>query len=183
MAYRTGTYVAFHAEGRTNPTESDIKFYRLLQAWHVREDNDFRLVDSHEKTAALRNWSTHDTVMRRLKERLMASKNMILVIGKTTRLDTDWVPFEIQYAVDKCEIPIIAAYPDYSYIMAPKELEPLWPRALADRIANETAHVIHVPFRKEPLQNAVWQFSHNNYPNGGGLGYYNRETYLQWGFL
>jgi hypothetical protein len=183
MAYRTGTYVAFHAEGKRDPTESDIKYYQLLKAWNVRDENDFRFVDSHEKTSALRGWSTRDTVMRRLKERLLASKNMILIIGETTRLDTDWVPFEIQYAVDECEIPIIAAYPAYTYIMAPAELEPLWPKALAARVANGTAHVIHIPFRREPLRTAVGQFSHSQYPNGGGLGYYSRETYVQWGFL
>ena len=183
MANRIGTYVAFHAQGKKDPTESDIKYYQLLKAWHVREDNAFRFVNSHEKSAALRGWSTRETVMRRLKERLIGSKNMILIITQTTQLDTDWVPFEIQYAVDTCEIPIIAAYPDYTYIMAPAELEPLWPKALAARIANSTAHVIHVPFRQETLRDAVGQFSHTNYPKGGGLGYYNRETYLKWGFL
>ena len=183
MGYRTGTYVAFHAEGKKDPTESDIKYYQLLKAWNVRDDNDFRFVDSHEKTAALRDWSARDTVMRRLKERLLASKNMILIIGETTLLDTDWVPFEIQYAIDECEIPVIAAYPAYTYIMAPAELEHLWPKALATRITNGTAHVIHVPFRREPLRDAVGQFSHGQYPNGGGLGHYSRETYVQWGFL
>ncbi|HVR97054.1 MAG TPA: TIR domain-containing protein [Thermoanaerobaculia bacterium] len=183
MVYRTGTYIAFHAQGKKDPTESDIKYYRLLQAWHVREDNEFRLVDSHEKTAALRDWSSRETVTCRLKERLKCSKNMILIISETTRLDTDWVPLEIQYAIDTCKIPIIAAYPNYNYIMAPAELKPLWPEALAQRIANNTTHVIHVPFRQEPLRDAVGQFSHTNYPKGGGLGYYNRETYLKWGFL
>jgi hypothetical protein len=183
MLYRTGTYVAFHAQGKKDPTESDIKYYRLLKAWHVRDDNEFKLVDSHEKTAALRDWSTRETIMRRLKERLMGSKNMILIISEATKLDTDWVPFEIQYAVDTCGIPIIAAYPSYTYIMAPEELEPLWPKALETRITNNTAHVIHVPFRQEPLRTAVGQFSHSNYPKGGGLGYYNRETYLDWGLL
>ncbi len=183
MPHRTGTYVAFHADGKRDPTESDIKYYHLLKAWHVREDNDFKFVDSHEKTAALRDWSTRETVMRRLKERLIASKNMILIIGKTTRLDTDWVPLEIQHAVDVCKIPIIAAYPDYTYIMAPGELNSLWPKSLSNRIANGAAHVIHIPFRKEPLIDAVDQFSHNNYPNRGGLGIYSRQTYLQWGFL
>jgi len=113
----------------------------------------------------------------------MDSKNMILIIGKTTRMDDDWVPLEIRYAVDTCEIPIIAVYPGYTFIMAPGELEPLWPQALATRIYRGTVHVIHVPFRQEPLRDAVGQFSHRTYPTGGGLGYYNREAYTQWGVL
>jgi hypothetical protein len=184
MSHRTSTYVAFHAEGKKNPIETDMKYYQLLKAWNVRDDNDFRFVDSHEKTAALRDWSARETVMRRLKERLSGSKNMILIIGETTRLDTDWVPFEIQYAVDSCEIPIIAAYPTSTfYIMAPGDLESLWPMALTTRIANNSAHVIHVPFRQEPLRDAVGQFSQNQYPKNGGLGCYGREAYQQWGFL
>ena len=54
-AYRTGTYIAFHANGMKEPTESDIKYYNLLKAWHVREDNDFSFTDSHEKTGSMPN--------------------------------------------------------------------------------------------------------------------------------
>lgn len=37
MAYRNGTYIAFHAEGKTDPTASDIKYYRMLKAWHEHD--------------------------------------------------------------------------------------------------------------------------------------------------
>ncbi len=89
MAYRNGTYVAFHADGTSEPTESDMKYYNLLRAWHVRDDNDFQFVNSHDKTAAVRDSSSRDTLRRRLVERLNNSKNMILIIGKTTWQDTD----------------------------------------------------------------------------------------------
>ena len=48
MAYRSGTYIAFHADGETNPTVSDMKYYTLLKEWKVRDD-DFSFVNSHEK--------------------------------------------------------------------------------------------------------------------------------------
>ena len=32
MAYRNGTYIAFHANNATEPTESDFKYYNLLKA-------------------------------------------------------------------------------------------------------------------------------------------------------
>jgi len=183
MANRTGTYIAFHANGKKEPTESDMKYFNLLKAWRVRDDNDFTFVNSHEKTSAIRDWSCRDTIVRHLKSRMLRSKNMILIIGQTTKEDTDWVPFEIRYAIDECQIPIIAAYPGYEYIMAPDQLESLWPKALAKRIREETAHVIHVPFKREPLRDAVSQFSHNKYPNGGGMGYYSREAYESWNLL
>lgn len=96
MVYRTGTYVGFHANGTKEPTESDIRYYNLLKAWAVRKDNDFEFTDSHEKTAAIQDRASRETTMNRLKTRLLRSKNMILIVGETTREDTDWVPFEIR---------------------------------------------------------------------------------------
>lgn len=182
-SYRTGTYVAFHANGQKEPTESDIKYYNLLKAWKVRDDNDFVFTDSHEKTGAIQDFSKRATIMSHLKSRLLRSKNMILIVGATTKEDTDWVPFEIRYAIDDCEIPIIAAYPGYDSILAPGQLSHLWPDELTTRIKNGSAHVIHVPFRKEVLADAVGQFSHEKYPKGNGLGFYNKETYEAWGYL
>ena len=37
MAYRNGTYVAFHAGGVTDPTKSDIKYYNLLKSWDAQD--------------------------------------------------------------------------------------------------------------------------------------------------
>lgn len=183
MAYRNGTYVAFHAAGTSDPTASDIRYYNLLKAWHVRDECDFHFVNSHEKTCAVRDSSLRSTLRQRLAERLRNSKNMILIIGDTTRHDTDWVPFEIEYAVDTCEIPIIAAYPDYQNITNPAAADPLWPQALRTRIRSGAAHVIHVPFKQVPLTDAVSQFSFANYPLGGGYGRYSDETYRAWGLL
>lgn len=183
MAYRNGTYIAFHANDTPNPTESDMKYYNTLRMWKVREDNDFNFINSHDKTGSVRDTSKKATLERSLKERLNNSKNMILIIGDTTWQDTDWVPMEIAYAVDVCKIPIIAAYPGYNWILAPAQLSQLWPKALADRISNGTAHVIHIPFRQEPLTSAVSQFDLTHFPLGGGLGYYSREAYSSWGIV
>ncbi len=181
MAYRSGTYVAFHAEGNSDPTETDMKYYRLLEAWHKHKIIEFSLVNSHDKASAVRDSSKRDTLRRSLMERLRNSKNMVLIIGDTTRLDRDWVPFEIAQAIDTYEIPIIAAYPSYPPIFDPAALRPLWPAALAQRIDNGTAHVIHIPFRQQPIKDAIDQFDHNTYPAGGGLGYYSLQAYQNWG--
>lgn len=181
MAYRSGTYVAFHAAGRSDPTASDMKYYNLMRAWTELKDTEFSFVNSHEKAAAVRESSSRERLRNVLAERLRNSRNMVLILGETTRFDTDWVPFEVSYAVDTCEIPIIAAYPGYEYILDPAALAPTWPPALAERIWNGTAHVIHVPFKRSVLTAAIGQFSHNNYPNGNGLGWYSREAYASFG--
>jgi hypothetical protein len=183
MAYRNGTYVAFHANKTKQPTESDIKYLNLLRAWKVRSDDDFKFTDSHAKQAAVRDTSQRATLEASLKTRLRSSKNMVLVIGETTREDTDWVPFEIRYAIDECEIPIIAAYSGRSRIDSPGRLRYLWPRALEIRIDDDRARVIHIPFRQLPLTDAISQFSHAKHPKGGGLGSYSAEAYRSWGIV
>ena len=180
MAYRNGTYVAFHAGGTTNPVDSDIRYYNMLRMWHLRGDDDFQFVDSHEKTAAVRDSSTSETLRRALVTRLNNSKQMLLIIGQSTRFDADWVPLEIRHAVDNCGIPIIAAYPDYEYIVNPSRLRHLWPRALGTRIDNGIAGVIHVPFKKVPIARALARFDLYEMPECG-LSYYSLETYQRWG--
>ncbi len=182
MAYRNGTYVAFHAQGTNLPGKSDMDYYNLMKAWSAKTDDDFTMINSHDKASSVRDSSKKATLRASLLERLRNSKNMVLIIGETTRFDTDWVPFEICAAVDTYEIPIIAVYPDYGPILEPAKFSPLWPKALADRINNKTAKVIHIPFKKAPLLDAISQFSHTKQPNTA-LNYYSREAYKQWGLL
>ena len=181
MAYRIGTYVAFHAAGTSDPTASDIKYYNLMQAWKELDGTEFSFVNSHEKAAAVRDSSSKRRLRTVLAERLRNSRNMVLILGKTTRFDADWIPFEISYAVDTCKIPIIAAYPAYAAIRNPGTHASEWPAALAERIQSATAHVIHVPFKQVVLVAAIGQFDHNNYPPGGGLGRYSDAAYAQFG--
>lgn len=182
MAYRNGTYIAFHAEGSNDPTASDIKYYRMMLAWHANENSNFSFYNSHEKVPAVRDTSQDATIKRSLRERLDNSKNMVLIIGQRTRFDTDFVPYEIAYAVDRCGIPIIATYPGQGIIRNPNALSSLWPKALADRIANGSAGVIHLPFNQKTIEDAIGQFNHNKLPKGGGLGFYDDAAYRSFGF-
>ena len=180
MAYRNGTYIAFHAAGSTDPTASDIKYYRMLKAWHEHDDIEFEFINSHDKVAGVRDTSTRATLRRSLVERLNKSKNMVLIIGQTTRLDTDWVPFEIGYAVDACKIPIIAAYIGYDRVTAPAELRPLWPPAFASRIDNRTVRAIHIPFKQRAIDDAIRQFNQENMP-ATSVNHYTVEAHRSFG--
>lgn len=182
MAYRNGTYVAFHAQGTNLPGKSDMDYYNLMKAWSAKTDDDFTMINSHDKASSVRDTSKRATLRASLQERLRNSKNMVLIIGDTTRLDTDWVPFEIEQAIGTYKIPVIAVYPDYGPILEPARLAPLWPKALADRINNRTARVIHIPFMKAPLLDAIGQFNHARLPSTA-LNFYTREAYESWGLL
>ena len=184
MAYRSGTYVAFHADGTNVPGgNSDIDYYYLVKAWSANKDVEFNMIDSHEKASSVRDSSLRTTLRNSLLERLRNSKNMLLMVGATTRLDTDWVPFEIEKAVDEYGIPLIVAYTKISApIRQPSLLSSLWPLALASRISNKTACAIHVPFKQEPIHDAITRFSHDNLPGGGsGLAIYTDDAYRSFG--
>ncbi len=184
MAYRNGTYVAFHAGGTTDPTKSDIKYYNTMKMWNASKHIDFSLVDSHEKTSSVRDSSRKETLKRNLVARLRNSKQFLLILTKSTKNDTDWVPFEIAYAIDNCELPLILTYPDFDSIMAPAQLSEYWPSALKSRIENGTARAIHIPFKKAPVLDAIGQFDLGNkkYPTDG-YGYYTREAHQEWGLV
>ncbi|WP_369928391.1 TIR domain-containing protein [Xanthomonas sp. NCPPB 2632] len=182
MTYRNGTYIAFHADGNNIPGgRSDIDFYQLMRAW-AEKDNAFPLVNSHEKTGQVRDTSSRETLRRTLLERLRNSKNMVLILGDTTKFDADWVPFEIAKAVDEYKLPIIAAYTKVTVpIVVPSAFSNYWPPALSSRIQGKTAHVIHIPFNKKALLDAIGQFSHDQLPLGGGEGIYSDAAYRQFG--
>ncbi|MCL4801005.1 MAG: hypothetical protein KJ025_15540 [Burkholderiales bacterium] len=182
MAERSSTYVAFHANPARERVEPEIHYHNLLKVWRVREDNDFSFTNAHEKAAAIRDVRLRTGTERLLRARLQGARNMILIVGQTTREDNDWIPLEVRYAVDDCGIPIIAAYLGFEHILDPASLEPLWPAALAKRIRELTARVIHIPFREEPLRDAANQFDHAKPPRGP-LSFYNQETYAEWGHV
>lgn len=177
MAYRSGTYIAFHAGGTTDPTASDMKYYRMIQAWHANDNIEFKCVNSHEKASAVRDTSSKETLRRSLVERLKNSRNFLLIVTANTRKDTDWIPFEIAEAVDRFRLPIIAAYPGYTRIMKPAELRPLWPPVLAARIDNGSAKVIHVPFARKFVDDAISQFGVNHKSPATGLNHYTAEAH------
>ena len=180
MSYRNGTYIAFHAEGKTDPTASDIRYYRMLKAWHEQDSVDFKFVNSHDKVAACRDSSSRQTIMRSLRLRLDNSKNMVFIVGSTTKDDTDFVPYEIQYSVDTCGIPIIVAYTGYETIMEPAGMRSKWPKALAARIDASTVRAIHIPFKRRFIDMAIRQFTLSS-PPADALTYYNREAHIELG--
>ena len=175
MAYRNGTYIAFHAEGKTDPTASDIKYYRMLKAWHDNDDIDFKFINSHDKVAAVKDTATKSRIKQSLEERLDHSKNMVLIVGPKTKLDTDFVPHEIEYAVDICGIPLIVVYTGYSSILNPTSHRSEWPAALEKRIDNKSVRAIHIPFKQKVIDTAIRQFDLSNLPKGP-LSFYTKQA-------
>ncbi len=174
MAYRNGTYVAFAADGNTDITKSDIKYYNLLKGWNKMKGKDFKLINPHEKGAMLRQWSKEETIKRTLRARLDNSSRLLLLVGNTTKLDTDFVPYEIEYAIDKCNLPVIVTYVNHRTRISthcPQNLINLIPKSLKDRMDNDTVKTLHIPFRERIINEAINEYNHNNLPTFSFGGY------------
>lgn len=180
MAYRSGTYISFDGLGKANPTLSDFRYYATIQAWASNKNIDFKYVDSHDKTSAVRDTSLRDTLESRIRERLSNSKNVVVILSSHTRKSGSMLTYEIEQAVDRYELPLIVTYVDYKIIANPGHLTSYWPGALSARISNRTAKAIHIPFVKNALLDAIDQFNYAN-PPSTGLGYYNEEAHRSFG--
>ncbi|MFC0476254.1 TIR domain-containing protein [Robertmurraya beringensis] len=185
MAYRNGTYVAFDGNGTTDPTKGDMKYYALLQSWNASNKFELTFSDSHKKTYQVKDTSSKITLQARLLERMRNSKNMLLIISDYTNWDRGMLNFEIEKAIDHYNIPIIVAYTGYSNILNPRALAGKWPKALYDRIMNQSAKCIHIPFKQKSISAAVSQFSIHNKRDEltSSLSYYTEDTYRGWGYL
>ncbi len=203
MAYRNGTYVAFDGCGTTDPTDGDMKYYRMLQAWSSNEDIDFSFSDSHKKTYAVKDTSLiEETLKPRLLERVRNSKNMLLILSENTSWNRGLLNYEIEKAVDEYDIPIIVVYPgrnnilrdvkgwyelfygsDYKLYRRTINLSSFWPKALSVRIRNGSARCIHIPFKKEPILKAIGQFPSSTNELTSSYHFYSPETYEKWNLI
>ena len=177
---RTGTYVAFDGLGKTDPTQSDFRYYSILQAWNKNNDINFKFVDSHEKTYAVRDSSLRETLYARIRKRMSASKNMLVILSDDTRYTGSVLSYEIQLAIEVYKIPVIIAYPGYPAILNVDAMAFMWPKSLVDRIDNPETKAIHIAFHKGPIFDAINQFTVNSNSLASGRDYYSREAYESW---
>ena len=162
MSYRNGTYVAFDGQGTTDPTQSDLKYLGLLRGWDKNKKFEFHFVDSHLKTCAVRDSSKRSTLESRLMERMRNSKNMLLILSDDTNYNRGMLGFEIEKAVDLYELPIIIAYTDCDRIRRYNEYSERWPKALVERINDESVNAIHIPFTEKAIMDSLQRFSVNS---------------------
>lgn len=180
MAYRNGTYVAFDGGGDTDITSGDIKYFNLLKAWANSKDIEFTFSDSHQKTYQVSDDSKLSTLRSRLSERINNSKNIFIILSDETKLNNRNLNWEIKRAFE-CELPFIIVYPDYKRIQNPNSHKNVWPNNLKNLIEANKIKCIHIPFKKEPILDAINQFSvvTKKYPNTS-VSYYSDEAYKSW---
>lgn len=162
MAYTNKTYVAFDAD-------SDIRYYRLMQAWKQNDNTNFNFYDAHDLTN-LMPWSSEETIKASLQERLRSTKIFVLLVGERTKFHHKFVRWEIEQAL-KRGLPIIVVnlngkrYKD----------DYLCPAILDEELA------VHISFNQRILEKALteWGSLHEDYKKQGEKSAYkyNQETY------
>ncbi len=155
MAYTNKTYICFDAD-------TDIHYYRLMQAWKENEHHTFNFHNAHEINS-LRDGSSETTIKAKLRERLQNTKVLIVLIGKNTMNLYKYVRWEIEYAIEK-DIPIIGVNLNGSKIK-----DDLCPPILRDKLA------VFVPFGQKIINHALnhWPEQHSVYKNANKTGSYN----------
>lgn len=162
MARRTRTYVAFDAD-------SDIHWYRLMQAWKANDGIDFDFNNAHDLTT-IRPESGEEAIKRSLRERMNNSRIFVLLVGEETKRLRKYVPWEIEIALD-ANLPIIVVNLNKKRAMDGD----LCPTSLQSELA------IHIPFGVDIMQHALdnWPASHARYRGEEKTGayVYKDETY------
>lgn len=116
MAYRNKTFVSFASE--------DIHYYRLMCAWKENERIDFDFHNAHDLNVA-RDSSMAETINRRLRERLVNTKQVIMLIGDVTRrkaADPDTFVYYEARTILKLGLPIVFANLNRSRAAQPRRI-------------------------------------------------------------
>jgi hypothetical protein len=183
MAYRSATYIAFDGQGETNPSQSDFRYYATIQGWHASSRVEFKFANSHERTSAVRDTSSRETLKARIRERLAQSKNCVVILSDQTRKSGSMLSYEIERSVDSYSLPLICAYTGVEALFNPTLLSNRWPDVLTARIQNQTATAIHIPFKMAALYDAIGQFSVHSSSLVGALNFYSRDAHAQFGLI
>ncbi len=130
--YRNGIYVAFNGMGMTNPNESDMKYYWLLQHWNSSNKFDLKFSGSHDKTYSVQDSGKIETLKSRLLEKLRNSKHLLLIATEFASINRGLLNWEIEKAVEKYELPIIVSYPGFDNITSITSLSNRLPSKLQD---------------------------------------------------
>lgn len=166
MAYRNKTYVCFDGD-------TDMSYYRLMQAWHQNDHSTFTFYNAHDINAA-RDTSQEQSIKRQLRDRLLNSKVFVVLIGERTRYLTKFVKWEMEQALDLA-LPIIGVNLNGLRQQDPERCPPTIRDALA----------VYVSYNARILQYALenWPASYATYRSLGksGAHYYNGSVYASLG--
>ena len=157
MAYRNKTYICFDGD-------KDMHYYRLMTAWVGNDNCSFNFHNAHDLNTA-RDSSQEESIKRQLMERFSNSKQLIVLIGESTRFLTKFVKWEMEVAL-KQHLPIIAVNLNGS-----RYQDDRCPSTIRNALA------IYVPFEMKVIKFAMdsWSGWHLAHRSQGKTGPYHYE--------
>ena len=167
MPARNGNYAAFYVGEPFNPSSlgahatKDFCYYSTLRMWKGA-DSSFPFIDSHATTYNVRDSSDWETTLKpRLRERLRASKNVVLFLSSTT-LNSRALREEVDYGINSQELPVIVIYPEYNTDESlvndgslKRSVKNLWDELPVFRDSMHTVPTLHVPMLKTSITRAL----------------------------
>jgi hypothetical protein len=162
MAYRNKTYVVFDGD-------KDKWAYAYMKGWKSSENVEFNFHDAHEISSLTANAENERYIKTALRERFASAKQVICLVGESTKNLFRYVRWELETALD-LDIPIIAVNLNGQRQMDPER---------CPAIIRET-YTVHVPFKA-----AITQYALDNFPdefarrdkNTKGPRLYNESVY------
>lgn len=162
MSYQNKTFVSFDGD-------SDIHYYRLMQAWKQNDGINFNFYNAHDLNTA-RDSSQEESIKAQLAERMRNSKLFVLLVGERTRYLTKFVMWEITQAISR-DLPIIVVNLNGRRSMDSERCPTLAKETLA----------IHISFNASIMQHALenWPDNHKKLRDEGKSSpyYYNDGVY------
>lgn len=166
MVYKNKTYVCFDGD-------NDIHYYRLMRAWKQSDGTNFNFYDAHDLNTA-RDTSLEQTIKQKLRERLINSKILVVLIGEKTRYLYKFVRWEMEQALSM-NLPIIGVNLNGLRQQDPNRCPPI--------IRNELA--VYISFNASIMQHALENWSQSYYTlkqqGKNGPFYYNDSIYKRLG--
>ena len=165
MGYRNKTYVIFDGD-------KDMWAYAYMLGWKSNENMSFNFHNAHD-LKPLTNRASEDTVRARLRERFSNAKQVVVLVGESTKVLYRFVRWEIETAVD-LDLPIVLVNLNDKR----REDKDLCPPLLRGQYA------VHVPFKAAIMRYALDSFPreyHNRSPNDTGPRHYADDVYKKLG--
>jgi MTH538 TIR-like domain (DUF1863) len=100
VPYRNKLYIAFDGD-------EDMEYYRTLQMWKANQYIDFDFYNAHDLNTA-RDTSLPDSIKAQLRDRMVNSKVVLLLVGQRTKFLRLFVPYEVKLA-RRLDIPVVVA--------------------------------------------------------------------------
>lgn len=159
MSHRNKTYVIFDGD-------NDMWAYAYMKGWKNNENIDFNFYDAHDIKPLTDKASNETYIKKRLRERMENTKQVIVLVGESTKYLYKYVRWEIELAIE-LDLPIVVVNLNRLRNMDNN----LCPPILRDKNA------LHISFNQK-----IIKYSLDNFPS---FYYYGRDksknTYYYYG--